>query len=87
MDGYEAETMADIWERDLTLEDFQKPGRRVEMHPSTDWWMRGDRFGRVTRIDRETGLLSVKLDKSGRTVRVLPRNIDPGSFNPNRFLV
>ena len=79
--------MTQAWERDLTIADFPKAGRRVEMHPATDWWMMGDRFGTVTRVDHVAGLLHVKLDKSERTIRVKPDMIDPGSFNPNRFLV
>lgn len=74
-----------IWERDLTIEDFKAPGRRVEMHPCTDWWMQGDRYGRIVKIERDEGILHVRLD-SGRVVRVTPRSIDPGSFNPRRFL-
>ena len=79
--------MIDVWDREITIEDFSKEGRRVEMHPCTDWWMQGDRFGVVTKVDREAGLLRVRLDRSGQTIRVAPRLIDPGSFNPNRFLV
>ena len=69
----------------LTMADFPQAGRRVEMHPCTDWWMRGDRFGTVTKVDKAKGLLHVKLDKSSRTVKVTPDLIDPGSFNPNRL--
>lgn len=75
------------WDRELTMEDFPKPGRRIEMHPCTDWFMQGDRFGSVTKIDRELGLLRIKLDRSKRTIWVKPKHIDPGSFNPNRFLI
>lgn len=71
---------------ELTMEDFPKAGFRVEMHPCTDWWMMGDRFGYISKVDQEKGLLHVRLDRSGKTIKVLPRLIDPGSFNPNRFL-
>jgi len=74
------------WDRDLTIEDFPKAGRRVEMHPCTDWWMMGDRFGTVTKVDHEAKILHVKLGRSGKTIKVKPTLIDPGSFNPNRFL-
>lgn len=75
------------WDRDLTLADFPVPGRKVEMHPGTDWWMQGDRFGVVTKVDTQNNLLTIRLDKSGKTIKVGPRLIDPGSFNPNRSLV
>jgi hypothetical protein len=71
-------------DRDLTMNDF-RVGMRVEMHPCTDWWMQGDRFGYVTKVDNTNGRLRVKLDKSKRTVTVPPDLIDPGSFNPNRL--
>ncbi len=74
-------------DRDLTMSDFPKTGVRVEMHPCTDWWMQGDCFGTVVKIDTPNNRLHVKLDKSRRTVVVPPDLIDPGSFNPNRFLV
>ena len=80
------ENQVEVWERDLIIGDFQKIGRRVEMHPCTDWWMQGDRFGTVTKIDVPNGILSVKLERSNKTVRVAPNLIDPGSFNPNRAL-
>lgn len=43
-------------------------GQRVELHPATDDWMRGDRYGAVVRISR-AGTVYVRLDKSGRTRR------------------
>ena len=50
-----------------------KVGDRVEMHPATDEWMRGDRFGEIVfriRGSRQ-GMpgYRVKLDKSGRFIR------------------
>ena len=51
-------------------------GMRVQTHPATDAWMRGDRYGTVTRISTappsalHQGLrIHVKLDRSGRTLR------------------
>lgn len=44
-------------------------GRRVELHPGLDAWMRGDRYGVVTKCGR-AGSVYVKLDKSGKTVRL-----------------
>ena len=49
------------------------PGDRIEVHPATDTWMRGDRYGTVEAIGRKA--LAVHLDRSGRRVRVSPHNI------------
>jgi hypothetical protein len=49
--------------------EFTK-GQRVQLHPATYAWMSGDRYGEVTRINDVN--VSVKLDKSGRIVRVAP---------------
>lgn len=46
---------------------------RVEAHPGTDTWMRGDRYGTVEKISRD--LVYVRMDRSGRTVRFSPQNI------------
>ena len=73
------------WERDLTMADFTKKGIRVMMHPSTDWWMRGDCYGKVTHVDRAKGWLCIKLEKSGKTIRVQPESIDPSTFDPSRM--
>lgn len=56
----------------LTLNDF-RPADRIEMHPATDLWAMGARYGTVIRIGRER--LVVKLDKLNHTVRVSPGNI------------
>lgn len=48
-------------------------GVRVELHPGTDAWMRGDRFGDVVKARRK--LLYVRMDRSGRTLKVSPRNV------------
>ena len=56
-----------------------KPGTRVQLHPGTDTWMQGDRFGVIVRALRrqsrnrvvEAGTnYVVTLDKSGRDVRL-----------------
>lgn len=55
------------------MKDF-KLGTRVELHPATDLWMRGARFGEVIAIGRK--FLHVKLDASPRRViTIAPRNI------------
>jgi hypothetical protein len=57
---------------DLLLEQF-KVGDRVELHPATDRWMRGDRFGAVTKLGRR--YVHVKLDHSGDTRPFAPENV------------
>ena len=44
-------------------------GRRVELSPSTDAWMRGDRYGTVEKIGRK--YYHIRLDKSRRVLRLL----------------
>lgn len=43
-------------------------GARVELHPGTDAWMSGDRFGTVVRTSSTH--TTVKMDKSGRSLRM-----------------
>lgn len=57
---------------DYTIQDFT-PGMRVELHPATDAWMMGDRYGDVVLVGRK--LVHVKMDRSGKTRKVHPRNI------------
>jgi hypothetical protein len=65
-----------------------KKGDRVELHPATDDWMRGDRYGEVVGFGRAreykdtfTGKINrvvpvlVKLDKSGKKKRFHPENV------------
>lgn len=57
----------------FTLNDF-RPGDRVELHPATDLWMRGARFGTVVSVGRL--MLRVKLDRApGLDKLVNPENI------------
>jgi hypothetical protein len=64
----------------------QNIGRRVELHPATDAWMSGDRYGTIVRTTMRTASLvdpresalvfvTVKLDKSGRTRRFHESNV------------
>jgi len=48
-------------------------GDRVQLHPATDAWMRGDRYGTVTKITRIS--LHVLMDRSGRTRKVAADSI------------
>lgn len=51
-------------------------GMRVELHPATDSWMRGDRFGEIVSVSCRRGrvIYSLKMD-SGRLLRVAQGNI------------
>jgi hypothetical protein len=63
-------------------------GQRVELHPATDDWMRGDRYGTVVGYGRKREYVNsftkehvmvrpirVKLDKSGKVKRFHPDNL------------
>lgn len=45
-----------------------KTGDRVQISPSYDAWMRGDRYGEVVKITKKSVI--VKLDKSGKLLRI-----------------
>lgn len=50
-----------------------RKGDRVQMHPATDAWMQGDRFGTVLKdVDHSATTVKVKLDRSGyhKTFRI-----------------
>lgn len=62
-----------------------EPGQRVQLHPATDWWMRGERYGTVWNppgkrshewraLGRTLGYY-VKLDKTGRVIQMAMRDI------------
>lgn len=50
-------------------------GSRVELHPSMDRWMMGDRFGTVERV-ADTGRIYVTMD-SGYKLRTYEHNLQP----------
>lgn len=54
--------------------DFQ-PGARVELHPATDLWMRGARFGDVVRVLPARNVVRVRIDATGRVVSLHPSNL------------
>jgi len=58
----------------FTTRDY-KAGDRVQAHPATDTWMRGDRYGTVKKTTRNS--VHVDMDRSGRTVRFHPDNLIP----------
>lgn len=50
-------------------------GNRVELHPGLDAWMQGDRYGTIVRKLQQRDWedeprYTVKMDKSGRTLKV-----------------
>lgn len=50
-------------------------GQRVQMHPATDAFMMGDRYGDVVKIGREK--VHVIMDRSRKIRKVSPRNLEP----------
>jgi hypothetical protein len=52
-------------------------GRPVELHPATDRWMMGDRFGRIVKVEPEKNRCRVSLDKSGQTLWFKPEDLMP----------
>lgn len=53
-------------------------GSRVQLHPATDRWMMGDRFGTVRKITRRC--VHVKMDVSKKTIRVPFDLIEPARY-------
>lgn len=45
-------------------------GQRVQVHPATDAWMRGDRYGKVTLVGRK--YVHVLMDVSRRVHKFRP---------------
>ena len=59
----------------MNTKDF-KPGQRVQAHPATDRWMKGQRFGTVEMIGKRT--VWVRFDRGSRKVAsVQARNLLP----------
>lgn len=56
--------------------DFHK-GERVELHPATDLWMRGARFGTIVKALPVRRAYLVKLDKVARTRRIRHHDLLP----------
>lgn len=50
-------------------------GQRVELHPATDVWMRGDRYGVIEHIMRGSEYARVRFDRSGYSRRMHARDI------------
>lgn len=54
--------------KDLVVGDW------VQLHPATDSWMRGDRYGRVEYVGKRGDWVRLQLD-SGRHLRFNVRDI------------
>lgn len=48
-------------------------GDRVQIHPASDAWMQGDRYGEVVKVGRS--IVHVKMDRHGRVRRFHAVNI------------
>lgn len=61
------------WTQDFNLSKLmsQLSNNAVELHPCTDAWMRGDRYGAII-ARRANGEILVRLDKSQRLVWFKP---------------
>lgn len=57
-------------DRDAVTAAKQMVGARVELHPGLDLWVRGARFGVVVGHVRGTAKVRVKLDATGKTVKL-----------------
>lgn len=66
----------------LTITDYEGNqvgiGSRVELHPATDLWMRGARYGTIDRLKEDNGTLvaMVRMDHSGvLSLQRIPANL------------
>jgi len=64
----------------IDLSENLSAGQRIELHPATDYWMRGDRYATVIAIvkprDRKgfrVPRVRVEFDLSGR-IRIIPQS-------------
>ena len=51
-------------------------GRYVQLHPATDSWMRGDRYGTVDAVMRDGQRFKIHLFRSGKTKVFSRRNFE-----------
>lgn len=59
-----------------TIDDFET-GQRVQLHPATDAWMSGDRYGTVEGAGRGGKTLKIRMDRSGKVRQMRPDNLMP----------
>jgi hypothetical protein len=58
--------------------EVKSVGRRVELHPATDRWMMGDRFGEIVAF--VDGNVRIKLDVSGKTLLFKPEDLNSNPY-------
>jgi len=69
------------WDLGSLRSTFFVRGRRVELHPATDRWMMGDRYGEVVKVEPER--VRVRLDKSRKSFWFRREDVlHPGNRNP-----
>jgi len=54
------------------VSDF-RVGDRVELHPLTELWMRGARFGEVKKLGRS--LITIEVDVTGKLAKFAPADL------------
>jgi hypothetical protein len=57
-----------------TAADF-KAGQRVALHPATDLWMQGARYGMVVSVNVARSIVSVQVDGLNRARKIHPSNL------------
>jgi len=70
-----------------TMATDSRIGMRAELHPATDAWMRGDRYGDIVSVSKRSRsfldprdprnghTFRIRMDRSGRTLTVSEGNI------------
>lgn len=61
------------------MNEHMRIGERVELHPGTDAWMSGDRYGEIVAVVEHHGRVTcvrVRMDKSGRVLRLDPGRVE-----------
>lgn len=75
--------MSTEYNDNFTVKDFEI-GDNIELHPATDAWMSGDRFGMVSKLGVK--YVYVLMDKSDKTLKMLPKDVGkwngPGQLEP-----
>ncbi len=50
---------------------------RLELHPCTDQWIRGDQWGTVTTVDFKNAVVRMRMDVSRKTLKVTLDHLMP----------
>ena len=48
-------------------------GQRIQLHPATDAWMAGDRYGEIVKLGRTR--VHIRMDRSGLVRLIAPVNV------------